>query len=340
MGVQLADLFPGRPISFGELSGRRISVDAHNALHQFLAIIRQHDGEPLRDSKGRITSVYSGLFYRTARMMAEGVRPVYVFDGPPPRFKKRVIGERREVREKAMVRWQEARREGDMRRARKYAQSALNLTPEMIENSRDLLSRMGLPYVLAPSEGEAQAAAMALRGDVWAASSQDFDSLLFGSPRLVRNMTITGRRKLPNKDVYVNIEPTVIELYEVMQDLGIDQEQLITLGLLVGTDYNQGGIRGIGAKKGLELVKKSGDLDSAMSKVDWDFDVDWREIHGFFTSPPHSDDYGITFRPPDSRAVKDLLCGEFDFSEDRVQKALDQIAKSPKGKQMDLSGWA
>ncbi len=340
MGVQLADLFPGRPISFRELSGRRIGVDAHNALHQFLAIIRQHDGEPLRDSKGRITSVYSGLFYRTARMMAEGVKPVYVFDGPPPRFKRRVIGERREVREKAMVRWEEARREGDMKRARKYAQSALSLTSDMITNSRDLLACMGLPYVLAPSEGEAQAAVMALRGQVWAATSQDFDSLLFGSPRLVRNMTITGRRKLPNRNVYVNIEPMIIELGEVMDTLGISQDQLIILGLLVGTDYNQGGIQGIGPKKGLGLVRKPGTLDSVMSEVEWDFDVDYQEIHDFFANPPYSDEYEIRFSSPDAGAVKELLCGEFDFSEDRVQKALDQMAKSPKGKQTDLSGWA
>jgi len=340
MGVQLADLFPGRSTNFEELSGRRVAIDAHNALYQFLAIIRQPDGQPLRDSRGRITSVYSGLFYRTMRMMAEGVKPIYVFDGPPPRFKKLVIRERREVRVRAKVQWEEALQEGDLKKARKYAQSALSLTPDMISDSKELLSRMGLPYILAPSEGEAQAAAMAHRGDVWAATSQDFDSLLFGSPILVRNLTITGRRKLPNKDVYVEITPMIIELPEVLSSLGISQEELVMLGLLVGTDYNQGGIPGIGPKKGLELVRKVDGLDDLMSRIEWDFDVDPGEIYRYFLKPEVSQDYQLSFESPRSDDIKDLLCGEFDFSEARVQRALDQARKAPPGRQLDLGSWS
>ncbi len=340
MGVQLGELFPGRSTTFRELSGKKIAIDAHNALHQFLAIIRQPDGEPLRDSKGRITSVYSGLFYRTSRMMAEGIRPVYVFDGPPPRFKKLVVRERRETREKARIRWEEALHEGDLRKARKYAQSALSLTPEMISNCKRLISSMGLPYVVAPSEGEAQAAAMASRGDVWAATSQDFDSLLFGSPRLVRNLTISGRRKLPNKDVYIEVTPMVIELPEILASLKITQEELVMLGLLVGTDYNQGGITGIGPRKGLDLVRGARNPDDAMAKVEWNFDVDYNEVYDFFLNPRFSAQYSISFSPPDTGAIVSLLCGEFDFSETRVRKSLDQIKRTPRGRQTDLGRWA
>ena len=317
-----------------------MAIDAHNALYQFLAIIRQPDGQPLRDSKGRVTSVYSGLFYRTMRMMAEGIQPIYVFDGPPPSFKKLVLRERQETRVRAKVRWEEALQEGDLKKARKYAQSALSLTSEMIANSKELLTRMGLPYVIAPSEGEAQAAAMAGQGDVWAATSQDFDSLLFGSPRLIRNLTITGRRKLPNKDVYVEITPMIIGLPEVLTSLQITQEKLVMLGLLVGTDYNQGGIPGIGPKKGLNLVRKAVGLEDLISGVDWDFDVDPMDIFKFFMSPTVSEDYQISFQPPRSDEVKAFLCGEFDFSEDRVQKALDQARKVPKGRQLDLGSWS
>jgi len=340
MGVQLADLFPGRPTTFGELSGRRIAVDAHNALHQFLAIIRQPDGEPLRDSKGRVTSVYSGLFYRTARMVGDGIQPVYVFDGPPPRFKKLVIQHRAEVRVQAMIRWEEALAEGDVKKARKYAQSALSLTQEMIANCKKLLTHMGLPYVSAPSEGEAQAAAMAARGDVWAASSQDFDSLLFGSPRLVRNLTISGRRKLPNKDVYMEISPLIVELPEILTSLGISQQELVLLGMLVGTDYNEGGIAGIGPKRGLALVKGKRTPEEAMESLDWDFDVDYNEIFDFFLHPPFSEDYRIAFNPPDAGAIRGLLCAEFEFSEQRVDKAVAQMKGTPRGKQTDLTAWA
>jgi flap endonuclease-1 len=340
MGVQLAELFPGRPTTFKELSGRRIAIDAHNALYQFLAIIRQPDGEPLRDSKGRVTSVYSGLFYRTSRMMTEGIEPVYVFDGPPPSFKKLVVKARIETRERARVRWEEALQEGDLKKAKKYAQSALRLTREIIENCKTLLTYMGVPYVVAPSEGEAQAAVMASRGDVWAATSQDFDALLFGSPRLVRNLAITGRRKLPNKDVYVEISPMVIELPEILSSLEITQEELVTLGLLVGTDYNQGGIPGIGPKKGLAAVKRREGLDKVMERAGWHFDIDYGQIHDFFLNPLFSEDYDLEFKPPDATGVKGLLCGEFDFSEARVQRSLSQMKRAPRGKQTELLGWA
>ena len=339
MGVQLAELFPGRPVTFRELSGRSIAIDAHNALHQFLAIIRQPDGQPLRDSRGRITSVYSGLFYRTSRILAEGIKPIYVFDGPPPRFKKLIVQQRAEIRVKAKVRWEEALREGDIKKARKYAQSALRLTQDMVENSKRLLTYMGIPCVIAPSEGEAQAAIMAARGDVWAATSQDFDSLLFGSPRLVRNLTISGRRKLPNKDVYVEVSPMMIELPEILDSLGITQEELVLLGLLVGTDYNQGGIPGIGPKKGLDMVRGKKGPDELMTKVQWNFDVDYNEIYEFFLKPDFSGNYEIASKPPDAPAVKDMLCGEFDFSETRVEKALAKVGRSPKGKQTDLLSW-
>ncbi len=340
MGVNLADLFPGRPITLELLSGRRVAIDAYNALHQFLAIIRQPDGQPLRDSQGRVTSVYSGLFYRTLRILAEGIKPIYVFDGPPPRFKKQVIRKRKEARKEAKSRWKEALKEGDMEKARKYAQSALRLTPEMVRNCRNILSALGLPYVDAPTEGEAQAATMAARGDVWGASSQDFDSLLFGSPRLVRNLTMTGRRKLPNRNEYVNIELQLIELQEILTELGINQDQLIMLGILVGTDYNQGGIRGIGPKRGLNMVREYDSPSDLLDKLDWDFDVDFKDIMEFFSRPRSRDQYEVEFQHPDRKKLEDILCGEFDFSPDRVEKALEGTSSAPKGRQTDLRNWS
>jgi flap endonuclease-1 len=339
MGVQLADLFPGRPITFRLLSGRRIAIDAYNALHQFLAIIRQPDGQPLRDSQGRVTSVYSGLFYRTSRMMEAGIQPIYVFDGPPPKFKRRVIEQRIQVRTRAKRNWEEALRKGDIKEARKHAQSALRLTPEIVGNCRELLSRMGLPRVDSPTEGEAQGAVMARKGEAWAASSQDFDSLLFGSPRLVRNVTITRRRKLPNKDVYIDIEPMLIEMEEILSELGIDEKRLIMLGLLVGTDYNQGGVPGIGPKRGLQMVREHDDIDELMDEVDWEFDVDYHELYDFFSNPRSTEDYELSFETPDQTAVKELLCEEFDFSPKRVERSLSRISSAPSGKQTDLLDW-
>ena len=211
MGVQsLGDLVVKRPVAMEELSGRTLAIDALNYLYAFLSVIRQPDGTPLTDSKNRTTSHLSGLFYRSINLLESNIKPIFVFDGEPPELKKETIAERRAQRKEAKEKWEDALAAGDVIAARKYAQFALSLNEQMIHESQDLWDYSGIPRIQAPSEGEAQAAHMAATGLVWAAASQDYDSLLFGAPRLVRNLAITGRRKLPRKPVYVKINPELV----------------------------------------------------------------------------------------------------------------------------------
>lgn len=240
MGVPIGDLVPRKEIDLENLYGKKIAIDALNAIYQFLSTIRQRDGTPLMDSKGRITSHLSGLFYRTINLMEAGIKPAYVFDGKPPEFKRKELEKRREAREEAELKWKEALAKGNLEEARKYAQRATKVNEMLIEDAKKLLQLMGIPIIQAPSEGEAQAAYMASKGDVYASASQDYDSLLFGAPRLIRNLTITGKRKMPGKDVYVEIKPELVVLDEVLKELKITREKLIELAILVGTDYNPG----------------------------------------------------------------------------------------------------
>ncbi|MGC9135225.1 FEN1 family endonuclease, partial [Caldivirga sp.] len=162
MGVtELGKLIPDnlrRRVNFEQLNGKLIALDAYNALYQFLASIRQPDGTPLMDSQGRVTSHLSGLLYRTINLLEYGIKPVYVFDGKPPELKLIEIEKRRRVREKAMEDWIKAVEEGKKSEAKKYAQRALFVTNEMVDEAKRLLDHMGVPWVQAPSEGEAQAA--------------------------------------------------------------------------------------------------------------------------------------------------------------------------------------
>ncbi|MEM7815770.1 MAG: flap endonuclease-1, partial [Candidatus Aenigmatarchaeota archaeon] len=247
MGVSLSGLVLGKEISIEELRGKRIAIDANNTLYQFLSTIRDRfTGEPLRDSNGEITSHLSGLFYRTAKLVEEGIEPVFVFDGEPPEFKRETIENRVHIREEAKRKWEEALEKGEIEKVKTYAQGAARLTDDMVEESKNLLEYMGVPWVQAPSEGEAEASFLAKKGTVWAAGSQDWDSLLFGAPRLVRNLTISGRRKVARKEKYVVVSPELVELDSVLKSLGITNEQLILIGILVGTDYNMGGVKGFG----------------------------------------------------------------------------------------------
>jgi flap endonuclease-1 len=340
MGVQLGDIVTKQKLELEQLRGKVVAIDALNFLYQFLSIIRQRDGELLRDSKGRITSHLSGLFYRTANFVEAGIKPVYVFDGTPPVLKKLTVEQRRVARKEAEVLWKKALEEGRVEEARKFAQGAGRLDDLMIRQAQTLLDHMGLPWVQAPSEGEAQAARLVEKGDAWAAASQDFDSLLFGAPTLVRNLAVTGRRKLPGKDVYIEVHPEVVELNVVLRELGITREQLVDVGILVGTDYNEG-IKGIGPKKALELVKKEGSMrEIVKTEIGKKFEVDPMEVREIFLAPNVVDKYELLWRDPNPEGIIKFLCDEHDFSEDRVKTGIEKLTRGKvEREQARLEAW-
>jgi len=201
MGVNIGDLFKEEKISFSDLSDNVIAIDAYNVLHQFLASIRQRDGTPLKNSSGEITSHLSGLFHRTANLVEARIKPVYAFDGKPHPLKAKTIEDRHKRKVIAEKEWKEALEAGDLEKAKSKAQQTSRLTDEMIQQSKQLLTALGIPYVQSPSEGESQASYMVKKGDAYAVGSQDYDCLLVGSPRLVRNLTSADKRKLPGKEV-------------------------------------------------------------------------------------------------------------------------------------------
>ena len=334
MGVQIFDILPKKEIEIESLTGKTIAVDAFLWLHQFLSIIRQPDGTPLMDSKGRITSYLSGVFYRSARLIESGLKLVYVFDGPVHEFKLSTADERKAFREEATRKWKEALAAGDMEAAKKAAQATSQLTGEIIEESKALLSYMGIPIVQAPSEGEAQCAHLCEESLVYGVSSQDSDSLLFNSPRLIRNLSMTGKRKLPKQDVYIDIKPEIIELNDLLKELGITREQLIIIGLLVGSDYNPG-IRGYGPKKALELVKKEKTLKNVLEKIEWDYEIPAKEIYDFYLNPP-VEDAEFEFKQPQPEKILKLMVDEHEFSQERIEKVIKVLTAS---KQKSLGSW-
>lgn len=333
---------PKTKVDLKSLSGKSIAIDAYNALYQFLAIIRQPDGTPLKDSSGRITSHLSGLFYRTANLVEMGIKVVYVFDGVPPVLKEVEIKRRAKVKAEALVKYEQALQEGRMEEARSYAQMTSRLKDYMAEDSKRLLTQMGVPWVQAPSEGEAQAAYLAKKGDTNYCASQDYDSLLFGAPMLVRNVTISGRRKLPRKPVYVEVIPEIIELDQVLKELTVTREQLVDIGILVGTDFNPEGVKGIGPKTALKLIKQHGSLEKLLPTLkEAEFPVETQRIREIFLNPKVTDNYKLTWKELDIEGVVNFLCRERDFSEKRVRKALKKTTeglRKAKGK-VTLETW-
>jgi len=336
VGVNLRDLVPKTIVKLEDLGGKSIAIDAYNALYQFLAIIRQPDGTPLKDSTGKVTSHLSGLLYRTSNLVELGIKPIYVFDGTPPALKETEIRRRAKVKQAAQVQYERALKEGKIQEARMYAQATSRLKDYMEEDSKKLLELMGIPWVQAPSEGEAQAAHLTKRGDADLCASQDYDSLLFGAPKLVRNVTISGRRRLPSKNISIEVVPEIVELDQVLKECGITYEQLVDVGILIGTDFNPDGIKGLGPKTALKMIKEHGTLENALPHLkNAEFPAEPRRIREIFLNPNVTDNYRVEWKEPDIEGIVNFICRERDFSEERVRKSLERMqegTKKSKGK--------
>lgn len=327
MGVKFKDIMIKHSTNLKELAGKILIVDGHNILYQFLSNIRARDGSLLTDSKGNVTSHLIGIFSRCTNLMDKGVRLAFVFDGKVPELKHKELSRRAEVKKAAAKKYEEALAIKDMETMKKFAARTSRLTKEMIDDAKTLLSLLGIPWIQAPSEGEAQAAFIVKRGDAWAVSSQDYDSLLCGTPRLIQNLSIEGKRKVPGKFIYINIEPVIINLEENLKHLKISSEKLLWLAVLVGTDYNPAGVKGIGPKKGLALVREHKTAESLFSSVELVDDVDWKEILKTFHDMKVTKDYKLKWSAVKKQELFNFLVKKKDFGEVRVNKFLDSLNK-------------
>ncbi len=351
MAVELGKLVAEvrEQIGLGDLSGKVIAIDAYNTIYQFLSIIRQPDGAPLVDSNGRVTSHLSGLLYRTINLLEARIIPVFVFDGMPPLLKRRTLEARANRRAAALKEWERAKGAGQVEEARMHAMASTKINKEIVESSKELLTHMGIPFMQAPSEGEAQGAALVREGLAYASASQDYDSFLFGADVVIRNLTISGRRKLPMKNVWIEVKTERIMLKRLLDSVGIDRMQLIHLGMLVGTDFNSG-IERVGPKTALKIVKEYRSIEDITSyiktKYGAEFDSDPKEVEALFTDPEVSKMGAVEFNAllssamPDGDRILRFMCDEHGFSAERVQKVADKLLelKGKKG-QKGINNW-
>jgi len=341
LGVNLTPIMLRKILTLEDLRGKSLAVDAQNYLYQFLSLIRMRDGTPLQDSHGNVTSHLAGLMFRSTRLIHDyGIDLVFVFDGEPPQLKYHEIIKRRELREKATREWKTALKAGDYATAFSKAVMTSRLTRPMIEDSQRLLQLLGIPFVQAPSEAEAQTAYMALRGEVWAASSKDYDSLLFGAPRLLRYLTISGREFLPSKGISYPLRPELIELDRFLSNHGIKREQLIDTAILIGTDFNEG-VKGIGPKRALSLIKNYGKIENLPHEIKLVLEPQkYNEIRKFFLEPKVTTDYTLRHGNLQEDELYRFLCDQRDFSRERVETVIQRMKTFYQSKkQTELKEW-
>ncbi len=337
MGVDISSIVERVEINMESLSGKRIAIDAYNAIYQFVSAIRQADGRPLSDTDGRPTSHLIGILHRNLRLLQAGIKPVYVFDGAPNRLKFATLQKRKEAKMRAEDRYREAIEKKDMERAYSLAMQTTRLTDEMIAESIRLLTLMGIPFLIAPEDGEAQASHMARQGNVWATASQDFDTLLFGSPRTVRNLTLSSRRRIPGKGGFSQVKLELVDLEYNLRKLGLSREQMIDMAILVGTDFNEG-IMGIGPKKALKIMLENKSIENTkyvglpgLEHLD--------AVRRIFIEPAFTDDYRLEWKRPDGDGIVDFLCTEHEFDKQGVEQAVASLNAIAADNQQSLDRW-
>jgi len=329
MGLQITDIISKKEIQFKDLKGKTLAVDAFNAIYQFLTTIRQPDGTPLKDSNENITSHLSGLFYRNMNLIQEGIKLIYVFDGEPPDLKQKTRENRKQQKDLAKEKYKKAVKEEDVEAMGKYARSEVYLDEQKIKESKELLQAMGIAVLQAPGEGEAQASFLVKDKKADAVASQDYDCLMFQAPLLIQNLSMSKRRKTISG--YVDVFPQKIELKQVLKELNINQEQLICLGILCGTDYNPKGIKGLGPKKSLKIVQEYKTKEKIFNAIEndekfekYEIEFDWQPIYNEILNPNINKNPKIEFPKINQEKIKQLLL-KYEFSEKRINSQLEKF---------------
>ena len=339
MGLNLKEIVVREKTTLEAFSNKVVAIDAYNAIYQFLASIRGPDGLQLTDGEGRITSHLSGLLYRNVNFLSLGIQPVYVFDGKPPSLKTAEIERRKQIKKDATVKYEKAISEGNMQDARKYAQQTTSMKDGMVKESKEFLTHFGIPYIEAPSEGEATAAHLTNTGQAYASASQDYDSILCGAKKLVRNFTSSGRRKIPNRNTYIDVVPEIIETQKTLESIQMSREELIDVGILIGTDFNPNGFERIGPKTALKLIKQHKRLEDIPQIQEQLNEIEFEQIRKIFLTPEVAKVEEITFNEVNYEGIVNYLVKERSFSEDRIQSTLNRLKKALEKKSQNLDQW-
>lgn len=324
-------------VKLGEIKhhfGRKVAIDASMSIYSFLIAVRS-EGQVLTNESGDVTSHLMGMFYRTIRMADNGIKPLYVFDGAPPKLKSGELAKRVQRKAEAHEQHEEARETGTKEEEERFSRRTVRVTKEHNAECKRLLSLMGIPYIDAPTEAEAQCAVLARAGKVYAAASEDMDTLTFNTPVLLRHLTFSEQRKEPIQE---------INLEKVLEGLEMDREQFVDLCILLGCDYVDP-VPKVGPSTAYNLIKEHGSLEKVVEYMENDpkkkytIPEDWpyKDARALFLEPDvrsaDAPECNFEWKEADIQGLVDFLVAEKGFNEDRVKSGAARLSKCLKAQQ-------
>lgn len=330
MGVKIKELLTDfkQNITIENLQNKVVAIDAFNMIYQFLSTI-QINGQPLKDYHGNVTSHLQGILSRVLHLLEYQIKPIFVFDGEPNPLKMKEIIRRREIRELAEHQLHEAIDSNNENDIMKFAKGTSKLNIQMIMDAKRLLMAMGIPIINAPQDGEAQVSYMIQQNKAWGCVSQDYDTFLFGAPRIIRNLSASQTRKVNGVTKKIDLE--YYSLPKIMEGLQLTQIQLIDIGILIGVDFFKG-INGIGVKTAYKMIKEHGSIEKVIPNYPrFDFSILTSEfldqIRSIFLHPTITDNYSIKFQKPNYDELTTFLIDERNFDRTRIENSLEKLKK-------------
>jgi len=324
----IADVAP-KAIKKNEMKnyfGRKVAIDASMSLYQFLIAVRS-EGAQLTDADGETTSHLMGTFYRTIRMIDNGLKPVYVFDGKPPTMKSGELDKRMAKRADAETALEKAKEEGNEEEVDKQSRRLVKVGKSHVDDCKKLLKFMGVPFVSAPCEAESQCAELVKKGKVWAVGTEDMDALTFGTNVLLRHLTFSEARlkETGTKEFH---------LREVLEGLEMSQNEFIDLCIMLGCDYCEK-IRGMGPKNALKAMQEHRSIEKVIENLDkkkYTVPENWMfaEARRLFITPDvtPAEEFDFKWEKPDIEGLVQYMCEEKGFEEGRIRNGAAKLTKA------------
>lgn len=312
-----------KKIKIHQLMGKTIAIDASLQIYQFLVSVR-HIGNQLMDDEGNTTSHLQGILTRTSNLITNGLKPIYVFDGKPPENKSGELQKRAERRQEAEAALQTAIEAGNEEDINRFSRRTVRMEQSQVDECIQLLKYMGIPFIVAPCEAEAECAALCRAGLADATATEDMDALAHATPCLIRHIA--------KPDDIISID-----FNKVLEGSGLTREEFVDFCILCGCDYCDT-LKGIGPKRAYDLIKEYHSIEKILENIDTNkypvpSDFDYKGARDLFFHHEVETNVKFQWGKPDKEKLIKFLVEEKGFSQGRVEAIVQKLIKARQGGQ-------